>query len=131
MTPEELETLPKELEKLFSRLETQVMQEVVDRIKISGEIIPSVQHRLERLEALGVSRRKIQETIDAALKEANIKVDKAYEQAAESDSIRYQSIYKAAGKQFLHYAENRWLQEIIQTIRAQTKEKLVNITAVS
>ena len=57
MTPEELETLPKELEKLFSRLETQVMQEVVDRIKISGEIIPSVQHRLERLEALGVSRR--------------------------------------------------------------------------
>ena len=128
MTPEELETLPKELEKLFSRLETQVMQEVVDRIKISGEIIPSVQHRLERLEALGVSRRKIQETIDAALKEANIKVDKAYEQAAESDSIRYQSIYKAAGKQFLPYAENRWLQEIIQTIRAQTKEKLVNIT---
>lgn len=128
MTPEELETLPKELEKLFSRLETQVMQEVVDRIKISGEIIPSVEYRLERLEALGVSRRKIQETIDAVLEDANIKVDKAYEQAAESDSIRYQSIYKAAGKQFLPYAENRWLQEIVQTIRAQTKEKLVNIT---
>lgn len=128
MTPEELETLPKELEKLFSRLETQVMQEVVDRIKISGEIIPSVEYRLERLEALGVSRRKIQETIDAVLEDAIIKVDKAYEQAAESDSIRYQSIYKAAGKQFLPYAENRWLQEIVQTIRAQTKEKLVNIT---
>ena len=128
MTPEELETLPKELEKLFSRLETQVMQEVVDRIKISGEIIPSVEYRLERLEALGVSRRKIQETIDAVLEDANIKVDKAYERAAESDSIRYQSIYKAAGKQFLPYAENRWLQEIVQTIRAQTKEKLVNIT---
>lgn len=128
MTPEELETLPKELEKLFSRLETQVMQEVVERIKLSGELIPSVQYRLERLEALGVSRRNIQETIDAALKEANIKVDKAYAQAAESDTIRYQSIYKAAGKEFLPYAENRWLQEIVQVIRAQTKETLVNIT---
>ena len=46
MSPEELEKLPKPLERTMTNLELQVMGEIIDRIKNAGQITPVIDWQL-------------------------------------------------------------------------------------
>ena len=59
MTPEELEKLPKPIERTMTTLELSIMNEIVQRIKASAQITPVTDWMLNRLTAIGVSKSKI------------------------------------------------------------------------
>ena len=97
MTPEELEKLPKPLERTMTALELSIMEEVIQRIKEVGQITPVIDWMLNRLAAIGESKSRIKQLIGEAVKEADLQIDEIYKQAVLSDYIRNKEIYEAAG----------------------------------
>lgn len=124
MTPEELEKLPKPLERTMTALEMSIMSEIVERIKYSAQITPVTDWLLNRLTAIGESKSRIKKLIKEVLKDADLDIDKIYKQAAESDYIRNREIYEAAGKDYTPYEENEWLQQAVEVARRQTQDDL-------
>lgn len=124
MTPEELEKLPKPLERTMTALELSIMDEIIQRIKEAVQITPVTDWLLVRLDALGTGRSRIKRLIGEAIKEADLQVDDVYEQAAKSDYIRNKEIYEAAGKDYQNYEDNQWLQQVVDAARRQTKDSL-------
>ena len=88
MTPEELEKLPKPLERTMTALELSIMEEVIQRIKEVGQITPVIDWMLNRLAAIGESKSRIKQLIGEAVKEADLQIDEIYKQAVLSDYIR-------------------------------------------
>ena len=124
MTPEELEKLPKPLERTMTALELSIMNEVIQRIKEVGQLTPVIDWMLNRLVAIGESKSRIKQLIGEAVKEADFKIDEIYKQAVLSDYIRNREIYEAAGVDYQPYEDNQWLQQVVDAARRQTKGSL-------
>ena len=124
MTPDELEKLPKPLERIMRDLEMSIMQEIIERIKAVAQITPVTDWLLMRLTAIGTSKVRIKRMIGESLIESDLRVDDIYEQAVRSDFVRYKEIYEAVGRDYRPYGENKWLQQVVETARRQTKDSL-------
>ena len=124
MTPEELEKLPKPLEHTMTALELSIMDEIIQRIKETAKVTPVIDWLLIRMDAIGTSRIRIKQLIGKALEKTDLQVDDIYEQAAKSDYIRNKEIYEAAGRDYLPYKDNQWLQQVVDAAKRQTKDTL-------
>lgn len=124
MTPEELEKLPKPLERTMTALELSIMDEIIQRIKEAAQVTPVIDWLLIRMDAIGTSRIRIKQLIGKALEKTDLQVDDIYEQAARSDYIRNKEIYEAAGRDYLPYKDNQWLQQVVDAAKRQTKDTL-------
>lgn len=124
MSPDELEQLPKPIERILTIMELAVMNEMVERITNAAIITPLIDWTLGRLIAIGESKSKIKKIIDEALQETDLQIDKIYEQAVRSDYVTNKNIYQAAGVDYTPYPENKWLQQVVEAIKAQTKDSL-------
>ena len=122
MSPEELEKLPKPLERTMTNLELQVMGEIIDRIKNAGQITPVIDWQLNRLVAVGESKSRIKRMIGEALRETDIQVDDIYERAVRSDYIRNRELYQSIGMDYTPYEDNLWLRQLVEAARQQTKD---------
>ena len=128
MTPEDMEKLPKPLERLMADLEMNIMAEVVDRIKDIKKITPTINYLLDRVYDIGVGKQHIKDVIDDALADVNESIDKVYKEALQLDYARNNDIYKSVGKDMKPYSENKWLQQLSNTIKEHTKGSIENIT---
>ena len=124
MTPEELEKLPKPLERTMTALELSVMDEIIQRIQAAAQITPLIDWLLVRMDAIGAGRARIKQLIGEGIRKAGLQVDDIYEQAVKSDYIRNKAIYEAAGKDDQPYEDNQWLQQVVDAARRQTKDSL-------
>ena len=124
MTPEELEKLPKPLERTMTALELSIMDEIIQRIKEAARVTPVIDWLLVRMDAIGAGRVRIKQLIGEGIRKAGLQVDDIYEQAGKSDCIRNKAIYEAAGKGYQPYEGNQWLQQIVDAARRQTKDSL-------
>ena len=86
MTPEELEKLPKPLERTMTALELSIMDEIIQRIKEAARVTPVIDWLLVRMDAIGVGRARIKQLIGEGIRKAGLQVDDIYEQAAKSES---------------------------------------------
>ena len=124
MTPEELEKLPKPLERTMTALEMDIMLEVVNRIRECSQITPVTDWLLNRMTAIGMSKKRIKEILREGVKTAGIDIDEIYETAARSDYVRNSEIYKAAGMDAIPYEDNDWLKQVVQAVKDQTTDSL-------
>lgn len=124
MSPNELERLPKPIERTMTAMELSVMAEIVERIKNAGEITPLIYWMMNRTAALGESKARIKKIISDALKDTDLQIDKIYAQAVDSDYVVNKELYQAVGKDYLPYQENKWLQQVVSGIKDQTKSSL-------
>ena len=124
MTPEELEKLPKPLERTMTALELSVMSEIIQRIKEVSQVTPVIDWLLIRMDAVGKSRKEIKRLLQEGVESAGLDIDQIYDQAAQSDYIRNKAIYEAAGRDYLPYEENQWLQQVVEAVREQTRDSL-------
>lgn len=124
MTPEELEKLPKPLERIMTALELDIMSEIIERIKEAMQITPVTDWLLNRLNIIGASKRCMKQILREALETADLQVDDIYDQAARSDYTRTKAIYEAAGQDYTPYEDNKYLQQVVDAVRRQTKDTL-------
>ncbi len=127
-TPSDLELMPKEIEQLYADLEMRIMQDVVRRIKINGEVTRSADWQINRLHELGESKKTIQKYLKDSLNLSQIEINKIYEDAIASGYARSEELYSKTGKQFIKYKNNKVLQQYISAVRQQTLDDFKNIT---
>ena len=128
LTPNELEAASMWLDEPMRKLERQVMEDIIRRIKINGEITRAADWQINRLTQLGILRGEIDEAIKNALDLDDRALSELYAKAIHSGYIRSQALYKAVGKQPAPFAENGALQQLIFSVAAQTRGTMQNIT---
>lgn len=128
LTPSELEQIPKEFEKLLSNAELRIMEDIVRRIKINGEITRSADWQIYRLSQLGESRKTVDEILKRTLSLSEIELNNLYENVIEQGYARDEALYKATKTKFIKYKDNLPLQQLVSVIRLQTSGEFKNIT---
>lgn len=128
-TPQELERMPIELEKLFSQLELDIMMDIIRRMKLNNnEITRSADWQINRIYKLGQSKKSIKRYLQEVLELSRKEINKIYKDTIKSGYAEDASLYRWLGKKQIRYEDNEELQQLISAMKEQTNEQLYNIT---
>ena len=122
------EALAGGVEKQFSELEERIMQDVVRRIKKTGDITSTADYQINRLMILGNSSEDIENYIKRALDASYPQMFELYDKVIDSEYVRNKDIYEQVNANFVPYEENDQLQQITDGLRRQSQADIENIT---
>lgn len=128
-TPTEIEALPSAMEQLYRSLQLNIMSDLTERLKANGEEITSAADwQINRLYELGVSKDEIDSLIQSTLNVSDDEIDRIYDEVVKSGYARNEELYTSKGKEYIPYAENKQLQQLVKAVKDQTKSEYRNIT---
>lgn len=127
-TPNELEAVPEELNRIYRDLQLNIMFDIVERLSVNKEISRTADWEISRLYELGVSKRAIKKHIKDTLALSTREINRIYRDVISEDYARYEPIYKTKGKPWIPFEKNSQLQQLIKGIREQTNDECNNIT---
>lgn len=128
-TPTEIEALPSAMEQLYRSLQLNIMSDLTERLKANGEEITSAADwQINRLYELGVSKDEIDSLIQSTLDVSDAEIDRIYDEVVKSGYARNEELYTGKGKEYIPYAENKQLQQLVKAVKNQTKSEYRNIT---
>ena len=128
-TPTEIEALPSAMEQLYRSLQLNIMSDLTERLKANGEEITSAADwQINRLYELGVSKDEIDNLIQSTLDVSDDEIDRIYDEVVKSGYARNEELYTSKGKEYIPYAENKQLQQLVKAVKNQTKSEYRNIT---
>ena len=126
--PNEIEAMPVILEGYFKDIENRIMEDIVRRIKINGEITSTADLQMQRLSEMGASKKAVRDYIQQALQLSEQGVDDLYSGAIRKGYNANKDLYTATGRDFIPYAENQQLQQLVEAVKKQTNSDIKNIT---
>ena len=124
----EIERVSMALDKPLRDLEMQIMEDIVRRIKINGEITRSADWQIYRLHELGMSKREIKKVIADNLDLSKAEIKELYNDILQKGYEWDDSIYKTKGKARIPLEENEGLQRLLSAVSEQTSGELKNIS---
>lgn len=128
-TPTEIKALPSAMEQLYRSLQLNIMSDLTERLKANGEEITSAADwQINRLYELGVSKDGIDSLIQSTLNASDDEIDRIYDEVVQSGYARNEELYTGKGKEYIPYAENKQLQQLVKAVKNQTKSEYRNIT---
>lgn len=128
-TPTEIEALPSAMEQLYRSLQLNIMSDLTERLKANGlEITSAADWQINRLYELGVSKDEIDSLIQSTLNASDDEIDRIYNEVVQSGYARNEELYTGKGKEYIPYAENKQLQQLVKAVKNQTKSEYRNIT---
>lgn len=128
LTPNETERISMAFDAPMRNLENRIMEDIIRRIKINGEITRAADWQINRLYELGMSRKDIENAIKQGLDLSDEDIHKMYSEVLKTDYLRNAELYKATGKNQIPFDENFALQRMLNAISDQTYGTLKNIT---
>ena len=128
-TPTEIEALPSAMEQLYRSLQLNIMSDLTERLKANGEEITSAADwQINRLYELGAGKDEINNLIQSTLNASDDEIDRIYDEVVQSGYARNEELYTSKGKEYIPYAENKQLQQLVKAVKNQTKSEYRNIT---
>lgn len=124
----QLEGASMAFDKVLRNVEMQVMEDIVRRIKINGEITRSADWQINRLYELGMSRRDIEKVIAENLGISKADVDRLYKDIIQKGYSHDEELYRQEGKTQIPFEENQSLQQLISATSEQTSGEINNIS---
>lgn len=112
----------------YQDLEVRIMQDIVRRIKKTGEITGTADWQINRLRILGYSSEDIEKEIKKTLNASYPEMFELYDKVIDWEYVRNKDIYEQINAKFIPYEENKQLQQINEEIKQQSLEELENIT---
>ena len=128
MNREYKETLAKQIEKNFSNLEEQIMQDIVRRIQKSGKITSTADWQINQLIVLGNSSEDVEKMLKEALDASYPQMFELYDKVIDWEYVRNKDVYEQINQKFIPFEDNLQLRQLTDTIRRQTSDELQNIT---
>ena len=126
--PNEIEAMPVILEGYFKDLENRIMEDIVRRIRINSEITSTADLQIQRLSEMGASKKAVRDYIQQALQLSEQGIDDLYSGAIQKGYNADKDLYTATGRDFVPYAENQQLQQLVEAVKKQTNSNIKNIT---
>ena len=128
LKPEYLQGLPDELAALTENLEAQLIGDIARRIAKAGEITDTAAYQIMRLKEMGASTEYIEKLLADYLKTSDKAIERMIFDAAQTDSEFYESVYARAGRAYVPFEHNAYLQQLADAAVNQTKGELTNLT---
>lgn len=128
MNREYKEKLSRQIEKNYSDLEVRIMEDIVRRIKKTGEITSTADWQINRLRILGNSSEDIEKMLKETLDASYPQMFELYDKVIDWEYVRNKDIYEQINAEFIPYEENDELQQITNSLIQQTDDDLRNIT---
>lgn len=125
--PNEIEHFSMMFDEQMKALENQVMEDIVRRIRINGEITRSADWQINRLVQFGMSKKDIENALKTHLKISD-DIREMYENVIEEGYARDNDIYNGAGIERIPFEENDELQQLISATAQQTGGEMKNIS---
>ena len=128
MNREYKEKLSRQIEKNYSDLEMRIMEDIVRRIKKTGEITSTADWQINRLRILGNSSEDIEKMLKETLDASYPQMFELYDKVIDWEYVRNKDVYEQINAEFIPYEENEQLQQITNALIQQTDTDLKNIT---
>lgn len=112
----------------YINLELRIMEDIVRRIKKTGEITSTADWQINRLKILGYSSEDIENAIKDALNASYPEMFELYDKIVEREYVRDKDVYEQVNAQYIPYEENEQMQQNVEAIIRQSKGELENIT---
>lgn len=116
------------LERKFRNLESRIMEDVVRRIKKTGQITSSADYQLNRYYILGNSTKDIEDIVKSAVGDDYPETFKLYDEVVEKQYTRSRKLYEQVNEDFIPYEQNEQLQQLVNGLIQQSNDELYNIT---
>ena len=126
-TAPDVQRMGLQAEKIWREAERRIMEDVIRRIKKAGEITSTADYQINRLIEMGKSREEGERIIKEALGATWPEMFEMYDKVAEWEYVRNREIYEQVNDDFLTPEDNKWLRQITEAARKQTKDTLVNM----
>ena len=117
-----------QIEKHFSDLEIRIMEDIVRRIRKTGEITSTADWQINRLKILGYSSEDIENMLKEALGKSYPEMFELYDKVIDWEYVRNKEVYEQVNAEFIPYEENEELQQITEGLIRQSGAELQNIT---
>lgn len=128
MNREYKEKLFRQIEKNYLELEERIMQDIIRRIRKTGEITSTADYQINRLLILGNSSEDVERMIKDALGATYPEMFELYDKVINWEYVRNKDIYEQINQKFIPYEENEQLQQLTEGYIRQTQGELENIT---
>lgn len=125
ITPDYLASAPDPLVKLYSDLESKILEDICRRFKLSGEATESAIAQIKILQERGYSFEDIEKVIKDTLKLSEKDLDEIFDRAVERNKQYYDRLIE---KSDIVSAEHKTHDREIAAIRKQTHDEFVNLT---
>ena len=112
----------------YISLEERIIQDIVRRIKKTGEITSTADWQINRLRIIGYSTEDIEKMLKETLNKSYPEMFELYDKVIDWEYVRNKDIYEQINAEFIPYEENRQLQQITDAIIQQSLEGLENVT---
>ena len=116
------------VERKFRNLENRIMEDVVRRIKKTGQITSSADYQLNRYYILGNSTKDIEDIVKSAVGDDYPETFKLYDEVVEKQYTRSKKLYEQVNEEFIPYEQNEQLQQLVNGLIQQSNDELYNIT---
>ena len=116
------------VERKFRNLENRIMEDVVRRIKKTGQITSSADYQLNRYYILGNSTKDIEDIVKSAVGDDYPETFNLYDEVVEKQYTRSRELYEQVNEEFIPYEQNEQLQQLVNGLIQQSNDELYNIT---
>lgn len=116
------------VERKFRNLENRIMEDVVRRIKKTGQITSSADYQLNRYYILGNSTKDIEDIVKSAVGDDYPETFKLYDEVVEKQYTRSKELYEQVNEEFIPYEQNEQIQQLVNGLIQQSNDELYNIT---
>ena len=112
----------------YADLEVRIMQDIVRRIKKTGEITSTADWQINRLKILGYSSEDIENALKDTLNASYPEMFELYDKVIDWEYVRNKDIYEQINAEYIPFEENEHLIQVTSAIKKQSLEDLENIT---
>ena len=112
----------------YADLEVRIMQDIVRRIKKTGEITSTADWQINRLKILGYSSEDIENALKDTLNASYPEMFELYDKVIDWEYVRNKDIYEQINAEYIPFEENKHLIQVTSAIKKQSLEDLENIT---
>ena len=112
----------------YADLEVRIIQDIVRRIKKTGEITSTADWQINRLKILGYSSEDIENALKDTLNASYPEMFELYDKVIDWEYVRNKDIYEQVNAEFIPFEENEELQQITDALIRQSSTDLENIT---
>lgn len=115
------------MENIWRSAEQRIMEDIVRRIKKTGEITSTADYQINRLIEMGKSREEVEAAIKEALGATWPEMFELYDKAANWQYVRDRDVYDQVNDDFIPPEDNEWLKQVSGAIKKQTQDELQNL----
>ena len=104
------------------------MEDIVRRIRQTGEITSTADWQINRLRVLGYSSEDIEKMLKETLNKSYPEMFELYDKVIDWEYVRNKDVYEQINAEFTPFEDNEELQQITEALIRQSEDELQNIT---